>query len=88
LIKRSRELSLLIAKEWGFPAAVLQALESQIDAKQPPMLGRILYAGDKLSKMHILSARGRFNGEIDRVANRLLGDLVDTCRVCCEALSV
>jgi HD-like signal output (HDOD) protein len=87
LIKRSRELSLLIAKEWGFPAAVLQALESQIDARQPPLLGSILYTGDKLSKVHILSARGRFNGDIERVVNRLPERFADSCRVCYRALA-
>jgi len=89
LINRSRELSWIIAGEWGFPAVVLEALESQIDtnSKQRQMLGSMLYAGDKLSKVHILSSRGRFRGDNERVAERLQGPLATASKVCYEALS-
>ena len=87
LISRSRELSWVIAREWKFPSTVLEALESQIDGKNMQTLGNILYAGDKLSKIHILSTRGRFEGKIDPVVNQLQGCLTDACRVCYEALS-
>ncbi len=86
LIRQSRELSWIIAREWEFPAPVLEALRSQVDTEHMQTLGSILYAADKLSKMHILSARGRFKGDVERVANRLQGCLTDSCRVCYEAL--
>jgi HD-like signal output (HDOD) protein len=87
LINRSRELSWIIARQWGFPAVVLEALESQIDTKQRQMLASMLYAGDKLSKVHILSSRGRFRGDNERVAERLQGPLAAASKVCYEALS-
>lgn len=85
-VTSSRKLSCLIARQWNFPEGVLDALESQLDNKSMQTLGNILYAGDKLSKMHILSAQGRFKGEIDHVANCLQGPLTDACRVCYAAL--
>ena len=87
LIKRSRQLSWIIAREWGFPAAVLEALDSQIDTRHMQGPGDMLYAGDKLSKLHILSAHGRFEAEIDRIAVRLQGCMTDACKACYEALS-
>lgn len=87
LFKRSRELSLVIAKEWGFPESVLEAIDSQINAKHGQMLGKILYVGDKFSKMHILSAQGRLKGELDQVACRFRGRLTDACKVCFESLA-
>ena len=51
------------------------------------VLGSMLYAGDKLSKVHILSSRGRFRGDNERVVERLQGPWAATSKVCYEALS-
>ena len=87
LINRSRELSLVIAKQWGFPATVLEALESQHEPKHMQTLGSILYAGDKLSKIHILATRGRFKDDVDRLVNRLQRRFKFSCRACYDAFS-
>jgi HD-like signal output (HDOD) protein len=87
LVKRSRELSLVIAKEWEFPESVLEAIDSQASTKHCKTLGKILYVGDKFSKMHILSGQGRLKGELDQVACRFRGRLTDVCKVCFESLS-
>ncbi len=84
LLKQSRKLSWLITKEWGFPESVIDALESQINDEHMQMLGNILYSADKFSKMHILSTRERFEGEIDEVANQLQGRLPNACKDCYE----
>ena len=86
LIKRSRKLSWIIAREWGFGAMVLDALESQIEARHMQTPGSILFAGDKLSKVHILSALGRFKGDVDQLAGRLQGSLKGSCKAGYEAL--
>lgn len=85
LINRSRELSCVIAKQWGFPATVLDALESQPKPKHMQTLGCILYAGDKLSKIHILSTRGRFKNDADRLISRLERRFKFSCRDCYDA---
>jgi len=87
LFKRSKELSLLIATEWSFPKGVLEALESQVNAKHDQMLGKILYVGDKFSKMHILSKQGRLKGDLDQVNCRFRGRLTDACKACFESIS-
>ena len=87
LINRSRELSWVIAKQWEFPATVLDALESQMDTEQMQKSGRLLFTGDQLSKIHILSTHGRFKGEADRVANRLQRRLAYSCKGCYDVLS-
>ncbi len=87
LFKRSRELSLLIATEWEFPESVLEAIDSQINAKHGQALGKILYVGDKFSKMHILSAQGCLKGDMDAIACRFRGRLTDACKVCFETFS-
>jgi len=86
LIKRARRLSWVIAREWQFPASVLQALESQVDARHRQPAGDMLYAGDRLSKLHILSARGRFEGESERLDLQVQGCSPDTCKDCYEKL--
>jgi len=87
LFKRSTELSLAIAKEWGFPESVLEAIESQIDTKDCKTLGKILYVGDKYSKMYILSHQGRLKGDLEQVACRFHGRLTDACKACFGSLS-
>lgn len=87
LVNRSRELSLVIANEWSFPESVLEAIDSQINAKYCQTLEEILYVGDKFSKMHILSTKGRLKGGLDQVACRFRGHLTDVCKVCFKSLS-
>ena len=86
-IQRCRKLSWLIAREWELPGVVVEALESQIDAKPGQSLGSILYAGDKLSKVYLLSARGRFKGDINHLSKSLRDHLTDTRKACYVALS-
>ncbi len=88
LVRRARRLSLLIAREWDFPPAVLDALDDQSGDRPEDMsrLGDLLYTGDKLSKLHILSAQGRFTGKVDRMACRLRGRLTDSCADCYSLL--
>jgi len=62
LIRQSRILTLKIARQWAFPPAVLDALETQIEAPdggEPPLLDAMLYLSDKLAKLHILASLGR-----------------------------
>ncbi len=87
LIKRARQLSWVIAREWGFPPGVLEALRSQVDAGHRESSDNMLYAGDKLSKLYILSARGRFEGEAERIIGRMPGGRAEACRACYEMLS-
>lgn len=87
LFKRSRVLSLVIAREWRFPESVLEAIESQLNTKDCQTLGKILYVGDKYSKMYILSSQGRLKGDLEQVACRFRGRLTDTCKACFESLS-
>ena len=86
-IRRSTELSWLIAREWTLPGVVLEALESQIDARPQQALGSILYAGDKLSKLQLLATCGRFNGDMHQLNPRLQEHLTDSRRACYIALS-
>ncbi|HHJ17242.1 MAG TPA: HDOD domain-containing protein [Gammaproteobacteria bacterium] len=87
LISRSRKLSWIIAKEWEFGPAVLDALEAQIKDRNMPITGNILYVADKLSKMSILSGRGRFKGDVDQLAERLQERLTRPCKDCFEKSS-
>ncbi|HHQ13442.1 MAG TPA: HDOD domain-containing protein, partial [Chromatiales bacterium] len=87
LIKRARQLSRVIAGEWGFPPAVIDALQSQVDTGHRESFGNMLYAGDKLSKLHILAAHGRFEGEAERIVERMPGGMMEACRTCCLVLS-
>jgi HD-like signal output (HDOD) protein len=68
LINFGRTLSCSIGKEWHFPAAVITAIEDQgrtgKNAAVSPM-GKILAAGDYLSKLHLLSRHERLYGNPD-----------------------
>jgi HD-like signal output (HDOD) protein len=89
-INRSRKLSLLIASEWAFPAPVLEALESQIrpgKVDSRSRLAQILYVGDKLAKIHILTEQGRFKEDIEGKADRFEKRLANYRSTCYARLS-
>jgi len=88
LVNRSGQLSGLIAREWGFPKPVLDALDLQVDTTGMQGLGNILYASDKLSKLHILRSRGYFKGDIQPFTRHLLKRFPLAGRNCVEALPV
>ena len=87
LTQRARQLTRRIATEWAFPGVIQEAFHSQIDGEQVQSLGGILYAGDKLSKLYILSSRGRFRADIDRLSQSLQVHLTDSRKACYVALS-
>ena len=87
LISRSRKLSWVIAREWGFGEMVLDALESQVEDRAMQMPGNILYVADKLSKIVILSGRERFRGDLEQVVGILQGRLTRPCNACLKTLS-
>jgi HD-like signal output (HDOD) protein len=90
MVTQSRILSLLIARQWGFPEAVLEAIEAQVDVGRGgrlPPLADILYVGDKLAKVHILAAQGRFKGSVDQLVDASCGGLRDYCDACYARLS-
>jgi HD-like signal output (HDOD) protein len=70
LIRKSRRLTILIARQWDFPPEVVNALESQSDnaaIAQLPLPGAILCAGDRLAKLHMLADRGRIGADTPSV---------------------
>lgn len=63
-VERARRLSLVIARQWNFPAPVLDALEAQADSRDLARLSThdaILRAADRLAKVHMLASRGRMD---------------------------
>jgi HD-like signal output (HDOD) protein len=90
MVRQSRTLSLLIARQWAFPEAVLEAIEAQIDVGRGgrlPQLADILYVGDKLAKVHILAAQGRFKGSVDQVVDASCRRPRGYCDACYARLS-
>ncbi|HFD79006.1 MAG TPA: HDOD domain-containing protein [Gammaproteobacteria bacterium] len=89
-VTASRRLATLIATEWAFPVAVLDALEDQVQpgevAALPPLSG-ILYMADKLAKLYLLTRKGHYGEEAGGMACRLQGLLTDSCAHCYQALS-
>ena len=61
LLRHARDLSCAISREWDFPATVVQAIEEQKASYKQSLsptlspLGRVLFAGDYLSKVRILA---------------------------------
>jgi HD-like signal output (HDOD) protein len=91
LVERSTRLSATIATEWEFPQPVIDALWAQIarpGEQDRKALDDILYAGDKLSKMHVLSILGRYDQGIKRISLRMQSDRQDHCLSCFAMLSV
>lgn len=87
---RSRELSCIIANQWGFPEPVVSALEAQAHSgstEKMSALENMLYMGDKLAKMHVLSALGRWERDIDQIVCRKKPGLTYDCIACYAALS-
>ena len=91
LMRSSRLLSLMIARQWTFPPAVLDALEAQIelhDLTKLSTLGTILYLSDKLAKLHTLSCQRRVSSEVRPDIPVPLLHLSQYCRDCYDRLSV
>jgi len=89
-VNRSRRLSCTIANQWGFPEPVVGALEAQADTGSTDnmtTLENMLYMGDKLAKMYVLSALGRWERDTDQVACGKKPGLSYDCTACYAALS-
>lgn len=89
-VNKSRELSVIIANQWGFPEAVLSALEAQANSgstKKMSALQTILYTGDKVAKMHVLFTLGRWEKDIDQIDCRTSPGLRYDWTACYTALS-
>jgi HD-like signal output (HDOD) protein len=90
LIRKSRILSVMIARQWEFSRPVLDALENLVDAEDAQHLSQlesILFLSDKLAKLHILSAQGRFTGDVQQVIRASHSHLSSYCEACYERLS-
>ncbi len=61
LVRHARDLSCAIGREWHFPEGVVQAIEEQKSSYKQSLspslspLGRVLFAGDYLSKVSLLA---------------------------------
>jgi len=89
-INASRKLSCIIAGQWGFPTPVLSALETQVHSastEKMSTLDSLLYVGDKLAKMYVLSSLGRWERDIDRIVYPKKSGLTYDCTACYSALS-
>ncbi len=89
-ITGSRKLSCIIANQWEFPARVVRALEAQVHSrnmKEVPTLDNMLYMGDKLAKMRVLSALGRWERGIDQTVCQIKSGLPYDCTACYAALA-
>ncbi len=82
---KSRILSVRIAAEWELPDRVLTAIKEQSPAGQPDdmsPLGRVLFAGDKLSKLRVLVDEGRIEDAVERLQCGAQGQFRDRCVRC------
>jgi HD-like signal output (HDOD) protein len=69
-----RTLAVNIGSEWHFPDTVMTAIREQGQALRPAAMspvGRILWMGDYLSKIDILSRHGRLDGSDPHVVDGL-----------------
>jgi HD-like signal output (HDOD) protein len=90
LISKSRALSLVIARQWKFPGAVLEAQQELIGAEDMQGLSKlagILFLSDKLAKLHILAAQGRFTGDVADIVRASRSDLSVNYATCYQRLS-
>ncbi|HHO68134.1 MAG TPA: HDOD domain-containing protein [Gammaproteobacteria bacterium] len=92
LSHHARQLTTRITRSWDFPDSVVTAMASYAgidgDKHAGNGLASILYAADKLAKIHTLSTRGLLGGEEGkRIQCRLQGRLTDSCAACYESLA-
>ena len=92
LSRHARQLTTRITRGWDFPESVVTAMASYAgidgDKQRGSGLANILYAADKLAKIHTLSSRGLLGGEERRrIQCRLQGRLTDSCAACYESLA-
>jgi hypothetical protein len=83
-------LSLVIARQWKFPGAVLEAQQELIGAEDMQGLSKlagILFLSDKLAKLHILAAQGRFTGDVADIVRASRSDLSVNYATCYQRLS-
>ena len=82
LAELSRKLTRLIAGQWQLPGMILDTLDAQVGGAPIDLHGQILYTADKLSKLNILAARGRFKEQTQALDRQLQGRTNDSFRVC------
>lgn len=75
LLNYGRILSCSIGKEWHFPNAVVKAVEDQglniKNAASMSPMGKVLGAGDHVSKLHMLTRDDALYGEQERFVKKL-----------------
>ena len=85
----ARQLSYQVLSTWELPAPIAVAMREQDKELSAPItqLGNVLYAGNQVSKLRMLTACGLIEVRPAHVACRFSGELSDLCQRCYAELS-